>query len=95
MPTGAGPAGRYLDPSVPERRGADPGGVAHGGRNRQGGPLAPLLSNLRLDELDQELEKRRRRFARDADEANLDVRSRQAGERVMASVTRVRSARFG
>jgi hypothetical protein len=46
------------------------------------------LTNLRLDELDQELEKRGPRFARYADDANIYVRSRQAGERVMASVTR-------
>jgi RNA-directed DNA polymerase len=55
----------------------------------QGSPLSPLLANLLLDELDKELEKRGHRFARDADEANIDVRSRQAGARVMASVRRV------
>jgi len=55
---------------------------------RHGGPLSPLLANLGLDELDKELEKRGHRFARDADEANIYVRSRQAGERVMASVRR-------
>jgi RNA-directed DNA polymerase len=54
-----------------------------------GGPLSPLLANLLLDELDQELETRGHRFARDADEAHISVRSRHAGERVMASVTRV------
>ena len=54
----------------------------------QGGPLSPLLANLLLDELDKELEKRGHRFARDADDANIDVRSQQAGERVMASVRR-------
>jgi RNA-directed DNA polymerase len=54
-----------------------------------GGPRSPLLANLLLDELDQELEQRGHRCARDADEANMYVRSRQAGERVMASVTRV------
>jgi RNA-directed DNA polymerase len=53
-----------------------------------GGPLSPLLANLRLDELDTEREKRGHRFAREADEANLDVRSRPAGERVMARVRR-------
>jgi RNA-directed DNA polymerase len=53
-----------------------------------GGPLSPLLANLLLDELDQALEERGYRFARYADDANLYVRSRQAGERVMASVTR-------
>jgi RNA-directed DNA polymerase len=54
----------------------------------QGGPLSPLLANLLLDELDQELEKRGHRFARYADDANIYVRSRQAGERVMASMRR-------
>jgi RNA-directed DNA polymerase len=54
----------------------------------QGGPLSPLLANLLLDEFDKELEKRGHRFARYADDANIYVRSRQAGERVMASVTR-------
>ena len=55
----------------------------------QGGPLSPLLANLLLDELDKELETRGHRFARSADDANIYVRSRQAGERVMASVRRV------
>jgi RNA-directed DNA polymerase len=54
----------------------------------QGGPLSPLLANLLLDEFDKELERRGHRFARYADDANIYVRSRQAGERVMASVTR-------
>jgi RNA-directed DNA polymerase len=54
----------------------------------QGGPLSPLLANLLLDELDKELEKRGHRFARYADDANIYVRSRPAGERVMASVRR-------
>jgi RNA-directed DNA polymerase len=54
-----------------------------------GGPRSPRRANLWLDELDTELEQRGHRFARDADEANIDGRSRQAGERVMASVTRV------
>jgi RNA-directed DNA polymerase len=54
----------------------------------QGGPLSPLLANLLLDELDKELEKRGHRFVRYADDANIYVRSRPAGERVMASVTR-------
>ena len=56
----------------------------------QGGPRSPRLANLRLDEFDKELEQRGHRFARDADEATIDVRSRQAGERVMARVTRFR-----
>jgi RNA-directed DNA polymerase len=53
----------------------------------QGGPLSPLLSNLVLDELDRELEKRGHRFARYADDCNIYVRSERAGQRVMASVT--------
>jgi RNA-directed DNA polymerase len=53
----------------------------------QGGPLSPLLSNIVLDELDGELERRGHRFARYADDCNIYVRSRRAGERVMASVS--------
>ena len=54
----------------------------------QGGPLSPLLSNLVLDDLDKELSRRGHRFCRYADDCNIYVRSRRAGERVMASVTR-------
>jgi len=54
----------------------------------QGGPLSPLLSNIVLDEFDRELERRGLRFARYADDSNIHVRSRRAGERVMASITR-------
>jgi RNA-directed DNA polymerase len=54
----------------------------------QGGPLSPLLSNLLLDEFDRELTRRGLRFCRYADDCNLYVRSRRAGERVMASVCR-------
>ena len=54
----------------------------------QGGPLSPLLSNIILDELDRELERRGLRFARYADDSNIYVRSRRAGERVMESLTR-------
>ena len=54
----------------------------------QGGPLSPLLSNIVLDELDRELERRGHRFARYADDCNIYVRSRRAGERVMESITR-------
>jgi len=54
----------------------------------QGGPLSPLLSNLVLDELDRELEHRGHRFVRYADDCNIYVRSAQAGQRVMASITR-------
>src|SRR6476619_1568128 len=54
----------------------------------QGGPLSPLLSNLVLDDLDKELTRRGHRFCRYADDCNIYVRSRRAGERVMASVSR-------
>ena len=54
----------------------------------QGGPLSPLLSNLVLDELDRELERRGHRFARYADDCNIYVGSQRAGQRVMESVTR-------
>jgi RNA-directed DNA polymerase len=54
----------------------------------QGGPLSPLLSNILLDELDQELERRGHRFCRYADDANIYMRTRRSGERVMVSVTR-------
>jgi RNA-directed DNA polymerase len=53
----------------------------------QGGPLSPLLANLLLDDLDKELERRGHRFCRYADDCNIYVRSKAAGERVMASVT--------
>ena len=55
----------------------------------QGGPLSPLLSNLMLDVLDKELEKRGHRFVRYADDCNIYVRSQRAGERVMASIEQV------
>jgi len=54
----------------------------------QGGPLSPLLSNIMLDELDKELERRGHRFCRYADDCNIYVRSKAAGERVMESITR-------
>ena len=54
----------------------------------QGGPLSPLLSNLVLDELDRELERRGHRFVRYADDCNIYVRSEKAGHRVMTSLTR-------
>lgn len=52
----------------------------------QGGPLSPLLSNILLDELDKELEKRGHKFCRYADDQNIYVRTKRAGERVYASV---------
>lgn len=54
----------------------------------QGGPLSPLLSNILLDELDKELERRGHKFCRYADDANVYVRSERAGQRVMESVER-------
>ena len=54
----------------------------------QGGPLSPLLANVLLDEVDRELERRGHRFARYADDCNVYVRSRKAGERVMALLKR-------
>jgi RNA-directed DNA polymerase len=54
----------------------------------QGGPLSPLLSNLLLDDLDRELERRGLHFVRYADDCNIYVRSKRAGQRVMESVTR-------
>jgi len=54
----------------------------------QGSPLSPLLANLVLDELDQELERRGHRFARYADDAVILVRSERAGQRVLASIAR-------
>ena len=54
----------------------------------QGGPLSPLLSNILLDELDKELERRGHKFCRYADDCNLYVKSRRAGERVLKSITK-------
>ena len=54
----------------------------------QGGPLSPLLSNILLTELDRELERRGHAFCRYADDCNIYVKSKEAGERVMASITR-------
>jgi group II intron reverse transcriptase/maturase len=55
----------------------------------QGGPLSPLLANVLLDEVDKELERRGHAFVRYADDLNVYVRSRQAGERVMASLRKL------
>ena len=54
----------------------------------QGGPLSPLLSNILLDELDKELENRGHRFCRYADDCNIYVKSKRAGERVLKSITK-------
>ena len=61
----------------------------------QGGPLSPLLANLLLDDLDKELERRGHRFCRYADDCNIYVRTQEAGERVMASVTRFLEEKLG
>src|SRR5690625_2903554 len=53
----------------------------------QGGPLSPLLSNIVLDELDKELERRGLSFVRYADDCNIYVRSKRAGQRVKYSIT--------
>ena len=60
----------------------------------QGGPLSPLLSNILLTGLDRELERRGHAFCRYADDCNIYVRSRAAGERVMASLTRFLAQRL-
>ncbi len=72
------------------------GGVASA-RTRgtpQGGPLSPLLSNILLDELDKELESRGHRFCRYADDCNIYVQSKRAGERVLASISRYLAQRL-
>ncbi|MCO7175008.1 group II intron reverse transcriptase/maturase [Sporolactobacillus kofuensis] len=53
----------------------------------QGGPLSPILGNIYLDQLDKELERRGHKFVRYADDSNIYVKSRKAGERVMKSIT--------
>jgi RNA-directed DNA polymerase len=75
---------RYLQSGVME------GGVVSPSREGtpQGGPLSPLLSNILLDELDKELEKRGHSFCRYADDCNIYVKSERAGERVKASVAK-------
>jgi RNA-directed DNA polymerase len=60
----------------------------------QGGPLSPLLSNILLDDLDKELERRNHAFCRYADDCNIYVRTRRAGERVMASITKFLAERL-
>jgi RNA-directed DNA polymerase len=60
----------------------------------QGGPLSPLLANLLLTDLDRELEKRGHCFVRYADDCNIYVQSRRAGERVLESVTKFLSKKL-
>ena len=76
--------GRYLRAGIME------GGAAPPRREGtpQGGPLSPLLSNILLDELDKELERRGHRFVRYADDFQVYVESKRAGERVMESLER-------
>jgi RNA-directed DNA polymerase len=62
--------------------------TAHSEGTPQGGPLSPLLSNILLDDLDKELERRGHRFCRYADDCNIYVQSKAAGERVMGSLIR-------
>ena len=69
-------AGMMADGVVMERHEGTP----------QGGPLSPLLANVLLDEVDRELERRGHAFARYADDCNVYVRSRQAGERVLKAL---------
>jgi RNA-directed DNA polymerase len=75
---------RYLQAGVMD------GGLVHASREGtpQGSPLSPLLSNVMLDDLDWELEKRGHRFVRYADDGRIYVASERAGQRVMQSVTR-------
>ena len=77
-------AGLLLDGLATARREGTP----------QGGPLSPLLSNILLDDLDKELERRGHAFCRYADDCNIYVRSRRAGERLMASLTRFLAERL-
>lgn len=74
---------RYLQSGVMEKGLVSPNTEG----TPQGGPLSPLLSNIVLDELDKELEKRGLRFVRYADDCNIYVRSKRAGERIMKSIT--------
>jgi group II intron reverse transcriptase/maturase len=75
---------RYLEAGVMD------GGLVHATEEGtpQGSPLSPLLSNVMLDDLDRELERRGHRFVRYADDGRIYVQSRRAGERVMESITR-------
>jgi RNA-directed DNA polymerase len=81
---------RYLQAGIME------GGVASPRTEGtpQGGPLSPLLSNILLDELDKELEKRGHRFVRYADDCNVYVRSQAAGERVLDSLEKFLAKRL-
>lgn len=75
---------RYLKSGIME------GGIVTANKEGtpQGGPLSPLLSNIMLDDLDKELEKRGHKFCRYADDCNIYVKSEKAGRRVLESITR-------
>ncbi len=79
---------RYLEAGVMD------GGLVHASEEGtpQGSPLSPLLSNVMLDDLDWELERRGHRFVRYADDGRIYVRSRRAGERVMDEHHAIRRA---
>lgn len=77
--------GRYLRAGVLVGEHIEPNDVG----TPQGGPLSPLLANILLHQLDQELERRGHRFARYADDLVILVKSQRAGERVMRSITRI------
>src|SRR5204863_6595705 len=74
---------RYLEAGVMA------GGLVHASEEGtpQGSPLSPLLSNVMLDDLDWELERRGHRFVRYADDGRIYVKSERAGQRVMASIS--------
>ena len=76
--------GRYLRAAVLDGGHIEPSEVG----TPQGGPLSPLLANILLHQLDQELQKRGHRFARYADDFGVLLKSQRAGERVMQSITR-------
>lgn len=75
---------RYLESGIMQRGVVEPRTEG----TPQGGPLSPLLSNILLDDLDKELERRGHAFCRYADDCNIYVGSQRAGQRVMASLTR-------
>lgn len=62
--------------------------------NPQGSPISPLLSNILLDVLDNELEKRGHKFVRYADDCNIYVKSKESSQRVMDSITRFLSKKL-
>ena len=86
---GQGQTSIETDTAVLDRGGVENGLVSPSVEGTpQGGPLSPLLSNLLLDELDKELERRGHRFVRYPDDCNIYVCTHRAGERVMASISR-------